>query len=47
MFEQYDDKKFSFTDCTSFVVMRKTGISEVFEFDRHFEQMRFTLRPQT
>jgi uncharacterized protein len=45
MFEQYDDKTFSFTDCTSFVVMRKMGISEVFGFDRHFEHMRFTLRP--
>jgi uncharacterized protein len=45
MFEQYDDKAFSFTDCTSFVIMRKIGISEVFGFDRHFEQMLFTLRP--
>lgn len=46
MFEQYDDKSFSFTDCTSFVVMQKMGISEIFGFDRHFEQMRFTLRPR-
>ncbi len=46
MFEQYDDKSFSFTDCTGFVIMQKIGISDVFGFDRHFEQMRFTLRPK-
>ncbi len=30
LFEQYDDKDFSFTDCISFVLMDEIGIKEVF-----------------
>lgn len=46
VFEQFNrDKTWSFTDCTSKVVMDKLGISEVFAFDRHFEQMMFSRRP--
>jgi predicted nucleic acid-binding protein len=43
LFKQYSDKDFSFTDCTSFVVMRQLGLSEVFTNDHHFEQMGFTI----
>ena len=43
LFKQYSDKDFSFTDCTSFVIMRQFGLSEVFTNDRHFEQMGFTI----
>jgi len=39
------DKQWSFTDCTSYVVMRQLGIEEAFAFDRHFEQMGFVRRP--
>ena len=46
VFEQYNsDKLWSFTDCTSFVVMKDFGITEVFAFDHHFEQMGFILLP--
>lgn len=47
VFETYDDKAFSFTDCVSFVVMREWGIADVFTFDAHFVQagMGFIRRP--
>jgi len=37
------DKEWSFTDCTSFMVMKRNGITEAFTSDRHFEQAGFTL----
>jgi hypothetical protein len=45
LFRRYDDKDFSFTDCTSFVVMQRLKLTEVFGFDHHFEQMKFRLWP--
>ncbi|MEA1998441.1 MAG: PIN domain-containing protein [Euryarchaeota archaeon] len=45
IFERYDDKDFSFTDCVSFVVMQEMGIKEVFAFDHHFNQMGFVRKP--
>lgn len=45
LFERYDDKTFSFTDCVSFVVMQGMGIQAAFAFDQHFEQMGFVRRP--
>jgi predicted nucleic acid-binding protein len=41
IFARYDDKDFSFTDCTSFAVMQQLGITTVFAFDEHFEQFGF------
>jgi len=42
VFKQFNrDKMWSFTDCTSKIVMEKPGLTEVFAFDRHFEQMGF------
>ena len=38
LFKQYDDKMFSFTDCTSFVVMKRLGLIRAFAFDDHFTQ---------
>ena len=38
IFVQYLDKGFSFTDCTSFVVMERLEIIESFAFDDHFSQ---------
>lgn len=37
-FERFDDKDWSFTDCTSKVVMDQLGITVAFAFDRHFHQ---------
>jgi predicted nucleic acid-binding protein len=38
IFVKYSDKTFSFTDCTSFALMYRVGITEVFAFDDHFTQ---------
>jgi predicted nucleic acid-binding protein len=38
MFRQYEDKGFSFTDCTSFALMERLAINTVFAFDDHFVQ---------
>lgn len=46
LFQKYDDKTFSFVDCTSFVVMQHLGISAAFTFDDHFRQMGFTMLPE-
>ena len=46
VFEQFNvDKMWSFTDCVSYVVMKRRGITEAFVFDRDFAQMGFTCRP--
>lgn len=42
-FKKYSDKHFSFTDCTSFVIMHQLNLSEAFTNDHHFEQMRFSI----
>ncbi len=38
IFEQYEDKGFSFTDCTSFALMERLEINTAFVFDDHFVQ---------
>jgi len=38
VFREFDDKDWSFTDCTSKVVMERLGIPEAFSFDHHFDQ---------
>jgi predicted nucleic acid-binding protein len=45
LFKEYDDKDFSFTDCTSFAVMRREHLADAFTFDHHFTQMGFRLWP--
>ncbi|MCR4405668.1 MAG: PIN domain-containing protein [Anaerolineae bacterium] len=45
IFVRYEDKGFSYTDCTSFAVMQQLGLDTVFAFDRHFEQFGFTCIP--
>jgi uncharacterized protein len=46
LFQLYDDKDFSFTDCTSFVVMHRQKLVDAFTVDHHFEQMGFRLWPR-
>jgi predicted nucleic acid-binding protein len=40
IFRSHSDKGWSFTDCTSFALMQRIGISNAFAFDQHFSQMR-------
>jgi hypothetical protein len=43
---RYRDKDFSFTDCTSFAVMRELKLREALAIDHHFSQMGFTVMPK-
>jgi len=46
VFERFNrDKLWSFTDCTSYVVMRTHQIAECFAFDEDFAQMGFRVSP--
>ncbi len=45
LFEAHPDKRWSFTDCTSFVAMQLLGIRQAFAFDRNFEQAGFERLP--
>jgi predicted nucleic acid-binding protein len=38
IFKRYTDKDFSFTDCTSFSIMKSLKLKSAFAFDKHFEQ---------
>ena len=38
VFQKYHDKDWSFTDCTSKVVIEALGITKAFSFDQHFRQ---------
>jgi predicted nucleic acid-binding protein len=45
LFVRHDDKHFSFTDCTSFAIMRQLGLLNAFAFDHNFEQAGFVMLP--
>jgi predicted nucleic acid-binding protein len=46
IFRQYPDKRFSFADCTSFVIMKRLGIGTAFAFDEDFRQFgRWIVHP--
>lgn len=38
VFFDFSDKEWSFTDCTSYVLMERIGITKAFSFDDHFRQ---------
>jgi uncharacterized protein len=40
-FRRFDDQLFSLTDCTSFAIMNRLGLSEAFTADRHFASAGF------
>jgi predicted nucleic acid-binding protein len=39
MFSRFRDKAWSFTDCTSYVVMKRLSINNAVSLDNHFRQM--------
>ncbi|MDD5473996.1 MAG: PIN domain-containing protein [Candidatus Methanoperedens sp.] len=45
LFEKYEDKRLSFTDCTSFAIMKKIGAEKAFSFDEDFERIGFKRLP--
>jgi uncharacterized protein len=44
-FIRHDDKKYSFIDCMSFVIMKREEITEALTFDGHFVQAGFVMLP--
>ncbi|HMF99411.1 MAG TPA: PIN domain-containing protein [Vicinamibacterales bacterium] len=45
LFFQYRDKDLSFTDCTSFAIMRELRVTTVITTDDHFRQVGFDVLP--
>ena len=45
LFFRYRDKSYSFTDCSSFVVMQELKLKDALTTDRHFRQMGFHVMP--
>ncbi len=43
LYQQYDDKKFSFTDVTSFAIAKDLNTKKVFGFDSDFSKAGFEL----
>ena len=44
-FERHNDKRYSLTDCISFIVMLKYNIRTAYAFDRNFVQAGFSIEP--
>lgn len=42
LYQSRDDKDWGLTDCISFVIMQREGITEALTTDKHFEQAGFT-----
>lgn len=47
MFFRHRDKEYSFTDCTSFVVMKELKLNQALTTDKHFAQAGFQVLPAT
>ena len=46
LFKKFTDHDFSFTDCTSFILMERFQIKTSFTFDAHFREYgRFSVKP--
>ena len=45
IFRKMTDKNWSFTDCTSYVIMQEFGIDHAVSFDHRFKQFGFTILP--
>ena len=47
LMKKYKDHDFSFTDCTSFILMQKYGMKKVCSMDKHFQIMGFEVYPKS
>jgi len=47
IFFRYRDKNFSFTDCTSFALMREMRLRQALTTDTHFRQAGFQMLPRS
>ncbi len=47
VFAKFADQQVSFTDCISFVLMRRNRLERVFTFDRHFGSAGFEIMPKS
>jgi predicted nucleic acid-binding protein len=45
LFAKFADQEVSFTDCISFVLMRRNKLDQAFTFDRHFAVAGFEVVP--
>jgi predicted nucleic acid-binding protein len=45
LLEKFADQRVSFTDCVSFVLMRRQRLTRAFTFDRHFADAGFEVWP--
>ena len=43
IYQDYSDKNWSFTDCTSYVLMKGLNIPKGLSFDEHFKQFGFEI----
>lgn len=46
LMKKFADQAVSFTDCISFVLMKKEGLQDVFGFDRHFASAGYRVWPR-
>jgi predicted nucleic acid-binding protein len=44
-FQKYDDKEWSYTDCSCLAFMQRMGAHEALSTDHHFDQMGIIRRP--
>lgn len=45
MLQKYEDKRYSLTDCISFILMKQKGLETALTFDKHFVQAGFIIEP--
>ena len=45
LFKKFKDKLWSFTDCTSFTMMKRYRLATAFTFDEHYRQAGFKTLP--
>jgi len=44
VFDSYKDKNWSFTDCVTYIFIKRSGIQKAFAFDPHFDQFGIVSR---